>query len=266
MWQRPIREKQCCFGRWNNHPSAGTAAGMGPYVLGGLEIYDTPGHHGGLCATRGRGSWPTIGRLSPQNPRGASEAETMKTRRPGSWQSRFPRQSRRGGDCGGGGHAAQRLADDGAEDEAIRGGVRTVRCPEACGGAEFVHGGVASGVGGDWFAGGTIGGGADDDVCGDGGSGPGISMRNRSSWIAGARISISIPWMRMEDCRGPATRGGGRRDHPVDYGGQIGDMDAILRLAAREKLTVIEDAAHCCPAHYRKDAGTLWLPGAPRRR
>jgi dTDP-4-amino-4,6-dideoxygalactose transaminase len=47
---------------------------------------------------------------------------------------------------------------------------------------------------------------------------------------------------------------------PVHYGGQIGDMAAILRLASRYNLKVIEDAAHCCPAYYRKDSSSAWLP------
>jgi dTDP-4-amino-4,6-dideoxygalactose transaminase len=47
---------------------------------------------------------------------------------------------------------------------------------------------------------------------------------------------------------------------PVHYGGQIGDMAAILRLADRYNLKVIEDAAHCCPAYYRKNANDPWLP------
>src|SRR6185436_4949041 len=34
---------------------------------------------------------------------------------------------------------------------------------------------------------------------------------------------------------------------PVHYGGQIGDVAAIAALAARFKLEIIEDAAHCCP-------------------
>jgi len=47
---------------------------------------------------------------------------------------------------------------------------------------------------------------------------------------------------------------------PVHYGGQIGDMDSILRLATRYDLKVIEDAAHCCPAYYRKAVDAPWLP------
>lgn len=38
---------------------------------------------------------------------------------------------------------------------------------------------------------------------------------------------------------------------PVHYGGQVGDMAGILRLAHRYNLKIIEDAAHCCPAYYR---------------
>ena len=45
---------------------------------------------------------------------------------------------------------------------------------------------------------------------------------------------------------------------PVHFGGQIGDMAALLQLAARYNLQVIEDAAHCCPAYYRTDANALW--------
>jgi perosamine synthetase len=45
---------------------------------------------------------------------------------------------------------------------------------------------------------------------------------------------------------------------PVHYGGQIGDVAAVLRLAARYGLQIIEDAAHCCPAYYRSDASAPW--------
>ncbi len=38
---------------------------------------------------------------------------------------------------------------------------------------------------------------------------------------------------------------------PVHYGGQIGDVAGVRRLADRYQLKVIEDAAHCCPAYYR---------------
>lgn len=38
---------------------------------------------------------------------------------------------------------------------------------------------------------------------------------------------------------------------PVHYGGQPCDMDAILDVARRHKLAVIEDAAHALPAAYR---------------
>ena len=42
---------------------------------------------------------------------------------------------------------------------------------------------------------------------------------------------------------------------PVHYGGQIGDVDGVRRLALKYNLKVVEDAAHCCPAYYR-DHGT----------
>src|SRR5207244_555502 len=38
---------------------------------------------------------------------------------------------------------------------------------------------------------------------------------------------------------------------PVHYGGQACDMDAILALAARHEIPVIEDAAHAAGAAYR---------------
>ena len=38
---------------------------------------------------------------------------------------------------------------------------------------------------------------------------------------------------------------------PVHYGGQIGDVEGVSRLAAKYGLQIIEDAAHCCPAYYR---------------
>ena len=39
---------------------------------------------------------------------------------------------------------------------------------------------------------------------------------------------------------------------PMHYGGQIGDVAGVRALAKRHKLKIIEDAAHCCPAYYRK--------------
>jgi dTDP-4-amino-4,6-dideoxygalactose transaminase len=45
---------------------------------------------------------------------------------------------------------------------------------------------------------------------------------------------------------------------PVHYGGQIGDMAGVVALARRYGLRIIEDAAHCCPAHYRADSASPW--------
>lgn len=47
---------------------------------------------------------------------------------------------------------------------------------------------------------------------------------------------------------------------PVHYGGQIGDVAGIGDLARRHDLSIIEDAAHCCPAYYRDDASSPWKP------
>ena len=46
---------------------------------------------------------------------------------------------------------------------------------------------------------------------------------------------------------------------PVHYGGKVADMTSILTLAKEFDLTVIEDAAHCCPAHYRQSETSPWL-------
>lgn len=47
---------------------------------------------------------------------------------------------------------------------------------------------------------------------------------------------------------------------PVHYGGLIGDLPALLRLARRQRLRVVEDAAHCCPSFYRQGPAAPWLP------
>lgn len=46
---------------------------------------------------------------------------------------------------------------------------------------------------------------------------------------------------------------------PVHYGGQACDMVAVHGFAERiDGLRVIEDAAHCCPAHWREDENSEW--------
>ncbi len=45
---------------------------------------------------------------------------------------------------------------------------------------------------------------------------------------------------------------------PVHYGGQIGDVSAVSRLARLYEVPVIEDAAHCCPAYFRENESTGW--------
>lgn len=47
---------------------------------------------------------------------------------------------------------------------------------------------------------------------------------------------------------------------PVHYGGQIGDVAAVGKLAEKHGLPVVEDAAHCCPAYFRNDASSPWQP------
>ncbi|MBX3744344.1 MAG: DegT/DnrJ/EryC1/StrS family aminotransferase [Verrucomicrobiae bacterium] len=50
-----------------------------------------------------------------------------------------------------------------------------------------------------------------------------------------------------------AEQGKGRRVLaiiPVHYGGQIGDVAGVQDLARRHGLRIVEDAAHCCPAHF----------------
>jgi perosamine synthetase len=45
---------------------------------------------------------------------------------------------------------------------------------------------------------------------------------------------------------------------PVHYGGQMGDMTTVARLARSHGLQVIEDAAHCCPAAFRDGPQEPW--------
>src|SRR5439155_18047793 len=45
---------------------------------------------------------------------------------------------------------------------------------------------------------------------------------------------------------------------PVHYGGQIGDVAGVAALAQRFNLTIIEDAAHCCPGSYRDSETAEW--------
>ena len=45
---------------------------------------------------------------------------------------------------------------------------------------------------------------------------------------------------------------------PVHYGGQIGDVAGVHKLAQRYNLKVIEDAAHCCPAYFRSEKSEPW--------
>lgn len=37
----------------------------------------------------------------------------------------------------------------------------------------------------------------------------------------------------------------------VHYGGQVGDVEGVRKLAQKYHLKIVEDAAHCCPAYYR---------------
>lgn len=41
---------------------------------------------------------------------------------------------------------------------------------------------------------------------------------------------------------------------PVHYGGQVGDVHGVSKLAKKYNLKIVEDAAHCCPAFYRQRA------------
>jgi perosamine synthetase len=47
---------------------------------------------------------------------------------------------------------------------------------------------------------------------------------------------------------------------PVHYGGQVADVAGVAALARKYDLRVIEDAAHCCPAHYRLNESAPWQP------
>lgn len=45
---------------------------------------------------------------------------------------------------------------------------------------------------------------------------------------------------------------------PMHYGGQIGDVAGVSDLARRFQLRIVDDAAHCCPAHYREEEDAPW--------
>ena len=45
---------------------------------------------------------------------------------------------------------------------------------------------------------------------------------------------------------------------PVHFGGRVGDIAGLRKLAEKFSLTVIEDAAHCCPAYYREGTSQPW--------
>jgi perosamine synthetase len=47
---------------------------------------------------------------------------------------------------------------------------------------------------------------------------------------------------------------------PVHYGGQVGDVEGIRILASKYNLKIVEDAAHCCPAHFRDSESAPWQP------
>lgn len=47
---------------------------------------------------------------------------------------------------------------------------------------------------------------------------------------------------------------------PVHYGGKVVDMAGVRALVRDFNLALIEDAAHCCPAHYRDSPNQDWRP------
>ncbi len=51
---------------------------------------------------------------------------------------------------------------------------------------------------------------------------------------------------------------------PVHFAGQMVDMAAVSEVAGQHNLKIVEDAAHCCPAHFRADESAEWEPVARR--
>jgi len=45
---------------------------------------------------------------------------------------------------------------------------------------------------------------------------------------------------------------------PMHYGGQIGEVPDLLRLAHRHGMKIVEDAAHCLPGKYRETPSHPW--------
>jgi perosamine synthetase len=57
-----------------------------------------------------------------------------------------------------------------------------------------------------------------------------------------------------------ALRGKLRAMLPVHYGGQMAAMEPLHRIARAHGMHVIEDAAHCLPAYYRRSDAEAWQP------
>ena len=63
-------------------------------------------------------------------------------------------------------------------------------------------------------------------------------------------------------CGVPQKHNGVKAMIPVHFGGQAVDVNRCLELCRKYKLKLIEDCAHCCPAHYLDADGNWQMVGS----
>lgn len=70
-------------------------------------------------------------------------------------------------------------------------------------------------------------------------------------------LDVADARKRLEQARGQGLNV--KAIMPVHFAGVMGDMAGLRKFASENKLHVVEDAAHCCPAYYRKDERSPWM-------
>ena len=65
-----------------------------------------------------------------------------------------------------------------------------------------------------------------------------------------------------EVCGVPKEHNGAKVIIPVHFGGQAVDIKRCLELKDKYNLKLIEDCAHCCPAHYKDENGDWKMVGS----
>jgi len=76
--------------------------------------------------------------------------------------------------------------------------------------------------------------------------------------MSGAGPSTSTSRMRTGESKRPSREAKKSRRLSPSLWRPDRDVAGVTALAERYDLKIIEDAAHCCPAYYRDDAGSPW--------